>query len=1282
MICAQRDILRTMSQQTPHSRDTDPGKEHWKINIDTGGTFTDGYAVSPDGGSHRTKVLSSGHIRAQVSSRGHTHTLLSGLSPEILEGADVLDINSRKRIGIAELHGSTLHLKKDPRYSELLPSIVDLDPGIDAPLLAMHDLTKTPLSHALPSIQLRVATTRGTNALLTNDVARVLLVTTTGFGDLPIIGDQSRPDIFEINPTPPHLLPAKTIEIDARMSAEGKELNPLHIQPVQEAILELFKDDQIDSVAIALLHSWKNPAHEAALSESLLSVGIPQIVCSYQCSPDARLVPRMRTTIAEAALAPTITSFLSGLGADKDSDEIHAMSSSGGLVIDSAYRASQSLLSGPAAGIVGAAKSARQCTDKPIIGFDMGGTSTDVCRHDQHHDLRDETYVANACVRVPSVDLHTVAAGGGSLCRVEAGRLHVGPESAGAIPGPACYGAGGPLTITDVNLLQGRIDQDTFGVPISLEAAEQALHTVMESSGKDRAELLDGFRALAEESMAEAIRTVTTRRGEHPESHVLVAFGGAGGQHACGIADRLGIQQIIIPAETGLLSAVGLHTARRECSIELPMIIPLEADSLAIAVRTMELRILQRCEEEGIESPTIFRRQFRCRLEHQDTTIDIECRHADESLDSSTLARRFNEEFEKVYGYQPPDRQIELASIRYFAGDQEHRNFPAHSPSSQTTPTQSHRRIMRCDQSDRDTTVLSRASITNDVLQGPLLVIEETSTVIVDPKWTICAHPSGALIMKNVSPHTAPAISDAAASEIVACRLESIARDMGETLRRTALSVNVRERLDYSCGILDTHGQLVVNAPHMPVHLGALGTCVRMVTHALPLGPNDVALVNHPGFGGSHLPDLTVITPVYVDEECIGYVANRAHHAEIGGTRPGSMPPDATRLYQEGVVIKPIKIIDAGRTRFDRIEELLRNARYPSRMISDNMADLQAQVAANQCGAQRLHTLRKTAGKLRFDQDVFNIRNRCKNAVHQYALRNDGCDRSVIEYLDDGSPICLRYRSTNGKLTFDFTGSSPVHSGNLNAPESVTRAAVLYAIRIACKEDIPLNEGALEDVTITIPSGMLAPDFSGDEHDHPAVAIGNTETSQRVVDTILRALGCSACSQGTMNNTLIGNDSFAYYETVCGGAGAISNAHGCDAIHTHMTNTRITDPEILELRIPVRIEHFKIRRHSGGAGHFRGGNGVIRTLRALSPLQLSFLSQHRVEKPYGVNGGESGTPGIQRIIRTNGEVEDMPGIFQTQLEPGDALHLETPGGGGWGDAELSHHDGLPASKSG
>ena len=575
---------------------------------------------------------------------------------------------------------------------------------------------------------------------------------------------------------------------------------------------------------------------------------------------------------------------------------------------------------------------------------------------------------------------------------------------------------------------------------------------------------------------------------------------------------------------------------------------------------------------------------------------------------------------------------------------------------------------MRCGLSHYEARIWDRESITSSPMNGPLVVIDDTSTIIVEPDWNIQAHSSGALILDRISEVHTQDISEAAASEIIACRLESIARDMGETLRRTALSVNVRERLDFSCGIIDSDGHLVVNAPHMPVHLGALGVCARMVLKELELQAGDVALVNHPGFGGSHLPDLTLITPVYYEDECIGYVANRAHHAEIGGTRPGSMPPDATRLHEEGVIFKPVKIIEAGIARFDRIEHHLRCARYPSRMISDNMADLEAQVAANQCGARRLHALREIVGKTRFKHDLADLRARCRNAVHRFAVRNEGVDRSVTEYLDDGSPISVRFASKGGKLLFDFTGSASTHPGNLNAPESITRAAVLYAIRVACGETIPLNEGALDDVAIHIPNGMLAPDFSGLDTEHPAVAIGNTETSQRIVDALLRALECSACSQGTMNNTLIGDESFAYYETVCGGAGATRDSNGCDAIHTHMTNTRITDPEILELRIPVHVEQFKIRKGSGGQGTFRGGDGSIRTLRALSPLQVSFLSQHRIEQPYGMHGGEAGAPGIQHICRAGGHIEVMPGIFKTQLKPGDILHLETPGGGGWGNS--------------
>ncbi len=1224
----------------------------WRIRIDTGGTFTDCLALPPTASApRRVKVLSSGRVRARFDgARLQGPGWLSRF-----EGVPVLRVRDGATAGTL---GSGRMLQMERADACHPGEVVECVPGLDAPLLAMHVITGTRPNDPLPPIDLRIATTRGTNALLERRTGRVLLVTTAGFEDLVTIGDQDRPDLFALDVRPARLLPAAVIGIDARMAADGRVLSPLDVDAAIAEIRRVIDAaaEPFDAVAICLLHAWRDPRHERELEQAILRF-LPdtRISVSHRISPDIRIVPRIRTVVADAALSPALHAFLENLGLEDGRDRVLAMSSGGGLIDRSTYRPCESLLSGPAAGMVGAIAAAARAGMDRLVAFDMGGTSTDVGRARGRADLRDATSVGDATVRVPSVDLHTIAAGGGSICRVVDGRLEVGPESAGASPGPACYGGGGPLTLTDVNLLLGRADPDRFGVPLHLAAAEAALEREVVASGRVRTDLLEGFVALADERMAEAIRIVTTRRGEDPADHVLVAFGGAGGQHACGVAARLGMKRVLIPADAGLLSAVGLHVAARERSVESAVLEPLPAFDLESTLDRLGAEAIESAEAAEVTAPVVRRIQIRTRLLGQDTTIDLEYETILE-VQSSVVERDFRSSYRRLYGHLPPPRPIEIAGIRMFAGDAAGNPLP--DPDGADA---------RSSDRAKGSLAVDRASLPVETdLHGPLLVADPTSTILVPEGWSARADEFGGLMLHRRDSGTT-GIAGAASSEIMACRLESIAREMGETLRRTALSVNVKERLDYSCGIVDAAGRLVVNAPHMPVHLGAMGDCVRAVVSRIDLGPGDVALVNHPGFGGSHLPDLTVVSPVFGEaEECIGYVVNRAHHAEIGGTRPGSMPPDATCLVEEGVVIPPMKIVIAGVPAFDAFEEMLRRAPHPSRAVADNLADLAAQLASNELGVRRLAALWREVGPADFDRDLEGLRRRCSAAIERLIESRPGFDRSVEERLDDGTPIRLRVAVEDGRMSIDFTGSGNVHPRNLNAPFAVVRAATLYVLRVVAAEAIPLNEGALERVDLICPEGFLAPPFRGDAESDPAVAIGNTETSQRVVDALLRCFGVVAGSQGTMNNLLLGNDRFGYYETICGGTGAGPDFDGCDAVHSHMTNTRLTDPEVFEHRYPVRLESFSIRRGSGGEGRHRGGDGVVRTIRAIESLQGSLLGQHRVERPYGLQGGAPGTAAIARVERADGSVEVLPGIAAFDLGPEDRLRIETPGGGGYG----------------
>ena len=1179
-------------------RDAGPEIPRWLVRIDTGGTFTDVVAISPDGSPHRLKVLSSGRIRGRLTPEG----VQTPVEPSLLTGALVLRVRDGSTLGPLAPDGTL-----DARGH--VEDLVEIDPGLDAPRLALHLVTRTPIGAALPPIDLRLATTRATNALLERRLAPTVLVTTAGFGDLVLIGDQSRPDLFARHVEPRRLHPHAVVEIDRDITADD-------LADVLDRIDDAVARHAADAIAISI---------------------------GSDVSPGIRLVPRTRTTLADASLAPIMRRFIDAVGVDADDLSTLVMTSGGGLVPAASVRPCETLLSGPAAGVLGAMAAARAVTDGPIVGFDMGGTSTDVARADGRPDLRDETVVGDATVRHPSVDLHTVAAGGGSICRVVDGRLEVGPESAGAAPGPACYGAGGPLTITDVNLLLGRVDPERFGVPIDVDAALAAAKAIATDTGRTLDDLLVAFSDLADERMAEAIRTITTRRGVDPADHLLVAFGGAGGQHACGVARRLGIDRILVPADAGLLSAVGLGHAVRERSSERTLMTRLDASDPVAILDAVEAEAIERARAIGCLVPVVRRRQWRCRLLGQDSTIDLDFDDAAEARDAAVIASRFTAAFELLHGHPPVTRPIELAEVRVFAGDAE-------------------ATIAEVDDVAPDAPLAPDTCAT-----GPALLPFDSGTAWIAPGWTAVGLADGAMLLECDRAIPLESIDGPAATEIVACRLESIARDMGETLRRTALSVNVKERLDYSCGIVDREGRLVVNAPHMPVHLGAMGECVRRVLDVIDPGPGDTVLVNHPAFGGSHLPDLTLITPVFDDaDRRIGFVVNRAHHAEIGGTRPGSMPPDARRLVEEGVAFAPMLLVAGGEPRFDDVASRLRDAPHPSRAVEENLADLAAQLAANRLGARRLRGVHDAVGGDRFHDDLEALRRRCGRAIAELAARLDGIDRTVHDTLDDGTPLVVRVTGVGGRIRIDFTGTGGVHPGNLNAPPAVTRAATLYALRLVAAEPIPLNEGALDVVDLVTPTGILAPDFTGDPSTDPAVAIGNTETSQRVVDLLLEAFDALANSQGTMNNLLLGDDTFGYYETICGGTGAGPDFDGADAVHSHMTNTRITDPEVLEARYPLRLDRFEIRRGSGGTGRHRGGDGVVRAMTATRPLRGSLLGQHREHPPRGLHGGSNGGTAIARIERIDGTTEALPGIAAFELNAGDRLVIETPGGGGWG----------------
>ena len=1203
----------------------------WRIRVDTGGTFTDAWAIGPDGEERRAKILSDGTLRCRLATRDDGWWLTdSELSIDDgtlagWTGGKVTVLDSRDGARRLKLAGNTADL--------VAGGILELSCGDEAPVAAARLLTGTPAGNPLPPVDFRVATTRGTNALLERKGAPVLFVVTRGFGDLLEIRDQRRELLFSLEQPHHRPLASAVCECGGRLDASGKEIEALDPEEIRE-LVRSWRAQGLETAAVALLHAWANPEHERRVGEVLRDEGFSHVCLSSDVAPMIRLLPRAETAVTDAYLAPVMDRFVRRV-ADSLGTEPWLMTSAGGLVPASDFRPKDSLLSGPAGGLVGAAELARRAGFAKVLTFDMGGTSTDVARIDGPFTWRQEQEIGSARVFAPALKIETVAAGGGSICRWRNGRLEVGPESAGANPGPACYGRGGPLTLTDVNLLLGLMDPAKAGIPLDRTAAEvrlqELLADLLEAGEQTHAEsLLAGLRDIAVETMAEAIRGVSVREGCDPRDFALLAFGGAGPQHACAVAERLAVSSVLVPADAGLLSAWGLERARRQEQRVKQVLKPLEsAPSIA-------------SEWEALASTVsipgaVFRWIADLRLTGQDSFLTVES----SSVTASTaeLIEAFITEYRKLYGYPPPSgRPVELVALRVVA---------------------------------EETSVESAGeTFADELVPGPLLLQDRFSTCFIPAGWAMRSGNHGTLLLERIAAEKFSSaihqLPSAVSAGLFRSRFEGIVTAMGEMLRRTALSTNVKERLDYSCGLLDASGHLVASAPHVPVHLGSLGVCVREVLRVLNPGPGDVVITNHPAFGGSHLPDVTLIAPVFDREgKRIAFVANRAHHAEIGGKAPGSMPADARCLAEEGVVIAPRLLVHAGIPRLPEIETLLRDAPWPSRRISDNLADLEAQLASIHHGVRALEELASLHGGNIVRDELRGILDRSA-VLMAGRLQGLSLERTVSSSLDDGTPLQLRVTAGDGKLVLDFSGTGDVHPRNLNVTPAIVRSSVLFALRLWIGEDVPLNEGLLEAVETVIPPGILSPGFGDDPAHAPAVVGGNVETSQRLTDLLLEALDLAANGPGTMNNFLFGDERFGYYETLAGGSGAGPHHDGSSGRHVHMTNTAITDPEVMEHRFPVRLWKYGIRRNSGGAGKHRGGDGVIREVEFLKPLVVSFLTERRQAGPRGLHGGKDGSPGKQVRVHPDGRREVLPGAVTYRVEAGERVVIETPGGGGYG----------------
>ena len=1252
-------------------------KPFYEIFIDTGGTFTDLIAYDNQQQVYKLKILSKGGLRGKIVSRITERIYLIEenwhLEKDILQGFRFVMLHDKEITYQVE---SFDILKKQLTLTSnvFLPDdgrglVFEINTGEEAPVLATRIVTQTGLKDDFPSLQMKLGTTKGTNALLESKGAKSALFITKGFADLLRIGTQQRPHIFSLQIPEPVILPEKIIEIDERIAADGSVVKPVSTGDYAEEILRL-KEEGFTSIAVAFIHSWKNPEHEKVFKSFLTGHGFQYTSISSELTPLIKILERTQTATVNAYLDPVIKDYLNGIMA-ATGNNLLVMNSAGGLVKANRFTPKDSLLSGPAGGVVGAAVIGRQCRRKKLITFDMGGTSTDVSRYSEGYDYRYEINFGKAKLFSPAIAIETVAAGGGSICSFDGFKMVVGPESAGANPGPACYGAGGPLTITDVNLLSGRLDVAFFSIPVSKKAAQNRLEELLlemeKQTGKkpEKETVLSGFLAIANELMAGAIRKISVANGFDPSEYALLAFGGAGGMHACAIADDLGISQIIIPADAGILSAAGIGEAAEEKIAEKQILQEFNAVASTLNERFNHLadKLLSSVSKGNFK---VSHKKLFLRFSGQDATLSV-----DWTGDTHEALSNFRQAYEKLFGHWIENRPVEVESIRVVVK----RSNDLKKSSAQLQPSKGKAKPHHFidgflnGQLARIPVFLKDTLAPGHAFKGHALITDDKSTTFVEKHWKAKVDGFGNLILERVgSKKKEGHKTHETKLELFTNRFKLLAENMGGVLQRTALSVNIKERLDFSCALLDANGYLVANAPHIPVHLGGLGICVREVLAHFTISEGDTIVTNHPKYGGSHLPDVTLITPVFNSAgHRIAFLVNRAHHAEIGGISPGSMPPAATRLSQEGVVISPTWLVKRGVAQWDKMEKILSSGKYPSRAVAENLADLKAALAANLSGKAAFLTMIADFGEEEVLHYMNALREMASKKMRNVLLNFPDSVYTAEEFLDDGSPLKVKITIQNDTIHFDFTGSAAVHPSNMNATLAIVNSVIIYVMRLLLNEEIPLNDGLMNPVSITVPEGMLNPPFGDSADNCPAVVGGNVEISQRLTDTLLKAFKIAGCSQGTMNNVLFGNATFGYYETVAGGTGAGEGFDGVSGLHQHMTNTRITDPEIMEHRYPVRLHRFQIRKNSGGKGAFRGGDGLIREYEFLEEVEVSLLTQHRVVEPYGMKGAKPGSKGEQWLVHPDGQKQKLAGITNFKAQKHDKLILKTPGGGGFGE---------------
>jgi 5-oxoprolinase (ATP-hydrolysing) len=1127
--------------------------------------------------------------------------------------------------------------------------------------------------------EVKMGTTVATNALLERKGERTLLAITRGFADALRIGYQNRPKLFERKIVLPTQLYERVVEIDERVTAQGEVLEALNAAAARTSLTLAFASG-IRSIAIVLMHGYRYPEHELRVADLARELGFTQISTSHQTVALMKLIGRGDTSVADAYLSPILRRYVDQLTRELGPEvPLSFMQSNGGLVAASRFQGKDSILSGPAGGIVGMARTAETAGFHQVIGFDMGGTSTDVSHYIGSYERSFETLVAGVRLRAPMMNIHTVAAGGGSICRFDGTRLRVGPESAAANPGPASYRRGGPLTITDCNVMTGKLQPEIFPAvfgphgdqPLDADAVRAKFQLMADevaaASGTrlEPVQIAEGFIRIAVDNMANAIKHVSVARGYDVTQYTLACFGGAGGQHACLVADALGMTQIMIHPLAGVLSAYGMGLADvrliKQATVEELL------DSSLVARLGKVIGELVRAGEIELAAQNVSTSQTRV-----EPHVYIKYRGSDTALEVDhgalgELVKGFEDAYRRRFAFTMPGVPLVVESVAVemigAAGGADAKVAP---PAAKEAARPA--RIIQCHMagSMRPTPVYDRAALpAGQSISGPAIVFEATSTTVIEPGWTGALTSNGDLVLRR----TQLQASRAASAEVDPVRLElfnnlfmSIAEQMGVALQNTAYSVNIKERLDFSCALFDAGGALIANAPHMPVHLGSMGDSVRAALASTP-GPGDVIALNNPYHGGTHLPDVTVVMPVFDEtgQRILFNVAARGHHADIGGITPGSMPSNSSTLVEEGVLIDNFLLVSAGRLRETELRELLASGPHPVRNAEQNIGDLKAQVAACTRGAAELQRLMSVIGRDVVLAYMRHVRSNAATAVRRMlSTLRDGHFRYE---LDNGTAVevSIAVNPREGRARIDFSGSSAQQPNNFNAPASICRAAALYVIRTLLDEDIPMNDGCLEPIDLIIPEGsMLKPRYPA------AVVAGNVETSQVVTDALFGATGRLAAAQGTMNNFTFGNAQYQYYETICGGSGAGPDFDGTSAVHTHMTNSRLTDPEVLEWRFPVLVDAFYVRRGSGGAGRSRGGDGVIRRIRFREPMTASLLANRHRIPPFGLEGGSPGAPGRARVERATGEVIELGSTASVQVAAGDTFVIETPGGGGYG----------------